>query len=212
MLTGQAELPAHPPHGQRSPGTRQLSEGILWPGWTVPINSMCCFAWACTLHCFWSNGVTLAQHFAATHSCLLDPYYIYLLFASYCQTHTANLNENYAWAQKRSYSSGERRGREGRRMTAFLCPQFYTWGVQEQLHTQKVHRTGNRGGPRSSSSIWGSHLPPELRNRFPLRTTGYLSASLLSGQISPSAANTTLWLVSWNFFSSSSGPPAKITS
>lgn len=147
MLTGQAEPPAHPPHGQRSPGTRQLSEGILWPGWTVPINSTCRFAWACTLHCFWSNGVILAQHFAATHSCLLDPYYIYLLFASYCQTHTANLNENYAWAQTRSYSSGERRGREGRRMTAFLCPQFYTWGAQNssthKKYTEQVTEVGH---------------------------------------------------------------------
>lgn len=90
--------------------------------------------------------------------------------------------------------------------------QICAWVIQEQLYTQQAHRADNRDGSCSSSSVWGSHLPPEFRNRFPLRTTGYLSASLLSGQISPSAANTTLWFVSWNFFSSSSGPPAKITS
>lgn len=43
-------------------------------------------------------------------------------------------------------------------------------------------------------------------------TMGYLSASLLSGHRIPSAANTTLWFDFWNFFRTSSGPPANITS
>lgn len=55
-------------------------------------------------------------------------------------------------------------------------------------------------------------IPPEFRYRFPMCTTGYLSASRLSGHRIPSAAKTILWFVFWNFFRTSSGPPANITS
>lgn len=139
------------------------------------------------------------------HRCLLDPDYIYLLFISNCQTHTVRI-----WMKTEHRRGAVQVGRGGR--WQHIQPSVSYLGNSGKLHRQQLHGTGNRDGSCSRSSVWGSHLPPEFRNCFPLRTTGYLSASLLSGQISPSAANTTLWFVSWNFFSSSSGPPAKITS
>lgn len=153
------------------------------------------------------SWVTPAQHFIARHSCLLSHHFIYLLFTSYWQL------GKFQW--KLFLSTGEELFDWGgiQRRTANLVLNF-TLGEFRKFPIQ-VHKTGERNKSCSSSRTHysqESHLPPEFRNRFPLRTTGYLSASLLSGQISPSAANTTLWLVSWNFFNSSSGLPAKITS
>lgn len=85
-------------------------------------------------------------------------------------------------------------GRERGRRRQQIHSSILYLGNSEQFHIQ-IHETVNRSESYSSSGVkyvQESHLPPEFRNRFPLLTTGYLSASLLSGQISPSAANTTL--------------------
>lgn len=56
------------------------------------------------------------------------------------------------------------------------------------------------------------HSPPELRKRFPVPTSGYCSASPHSGQQKPSAEKSRWLPLCTNFFSSSEGLPARITS
>ena len=88
-----------------------------------------------------------------------------------------------------------------------------SWGSQMASDNKVLSQGGDIQHSRISIIFRVSgNPPPELRKRLPLRTEGYLSASLLSGHISPSAANSTLWLACWNFLTISSGPPAKIRS
>lgn len=56
------------------------------------------------------------------------------------------------------------------------------------------------------------HSPPELRKRFPVPTSGYCSASPHSGQQKLSAEKSRRLPLWTNFFSSSDGLPARITS
>lgn len=117
MLTGQAELPAHPPCVQRSPGSRQpggeLCTALFLQHWGHPCS-------------------------AAMHSCLLGPDWIYLLFVSYCQTYTVQIWMKTMPEHTRGAVQVGRGGEEDDSMSSHQC---HTWVIQEQLHMQQVQRT-----------------------------------------------------------------------